>query len=219
MDAIERYKLSIVNWNNIVNNNTEDKVVSSWYMSSNEGSVILDKFSIWLLVGTGATASLFITQIKDILHYLTHDGFIVGMILLVLSSISGILAKFYAINNAILSKIQQNLTQNTNEIYESHRIEVEKILSHLEGLKKQGIELELEALSMDKIINTFLKPFPYVTKKIIKKSLITNEKLGVKAAGFLANMAYVHQSWFTIFQTVLFILFIVSAAWFSVNNI
>lgn len=219
MDATEKYKQSLIDWNNITNKNTEDKVVSSWYMSSSEGSAILDKFSIWLLVGTGATASLFITQIKDILLYFTHDGFIIGMLFLVLSSISGIVAKYYAINNATHSKIQQNLTQKTDEIYASHKIEGEQILDHLDGLRKQGVELELEALNMSQIVSKFLEPYPYVTKTIIKRSLRKNEKLGSLASGFLANMAYVHQSWFTMFQTVLFVLFIVSSAWFSVINI
>ncbi len=74
----------LIEWNRLNKENAEQGFVSAIYQSMSETTATVDKFSLWLLAGTGATGALLISQIKSVLPYLSQQGFKTCMVLLVI---------------------------------------------------------------------------------------------------------------------------------------
>ena len=98
----------LLEWNRLNKENAEHGFVSALFQSMSETSPLVEKFSMWLLAGSGATAALLITQIKSILPYLSEQGFKVCLVVLVVSAISVLLL------NIILFVVKSRIKFNQN---------------------------------------------------------------------------------------------------------
>ena len=200
----------LIEWNRLNKENAEHGFVTSLYQSLAETSPLLDKFSIWLLAGTGATAALMITQIESILPFLTEKGFKACLVVLVFSSISGFFAKYFALRCEIQTKVQSKLSELVGPILDKHSDDKRKISDFA---KKRGIEIQAD-LDFSNIINEFSRPFPrWIRWLIVRK---TEKTSGDRQAGsHVAIKAYMSQTRWTFFQAVLFISFVLSAVLFA----
>ena len=108
----------LIEWNRLNKENAEHGFVSAIFQSMAETSPLVDKFSMWLLAGTGATGALLITQIGSILPYLSQQGFKACLIILVGSAVVGFVAKYYSLRCEIQNKIQSKLTELIKPVLE-----------------------------------------------------------------------------------------------------
>jgi hypothetical protein len=200
----------LIEWNRINKENAEQGFVSALFQSMTETSPLIDKFSTWLLAGTGATGALFITQIKSILPYLKPEGFKVCLVVLVISAILGFIAKYHSLRCEIQSNVQSKLSELIKPVFAKHEEDETKIQDYAE---KKGIELETE-ISLSKIMDEFSRPFPFWVKWLINRKI--TKTAGERQAGFhIAVKSYMSQLRWTFFQACMFLGFMLSAAWYA----
>lgn len=200
----------LLEWNRLNKENAEQGFVSALYQSMSETSPLVEKFSMWLLAGTGATSALLITQIKSILPYLSEQGFKLSLVVLVVSAIAGFVAKYYSLRCDIQNKTQSKLMELLKPVLDKHEADEDKILEYAE---QKGIELQTD-IEFSKIMQEFSKPFPFWVKWLISRKAKSVE--GERQAGYhVAINAYMSQLRWTFFQAILFIVFILNAAWFA----
>lgn len=101
----------LLEWNRLNKENAEQGFVSALFQSMSETSPLVEKFSMWLLAGTGATSALLVTQIESVLPYLSSQGFKSCLVVLVVSAIAGFVAKYYSLRCEIQNKVQSKLTE------------------------------------------------------------------------------------------------------------
>ena len=200
----------LVEWNRLNKTNAEQGFVSSLFQSMSETTTIVDKFSLWLLAGTGATGALLITQVESVLPYLSQSGIKVCIVLLVLSAVCGFIAKYFSLRCEIQNKTQANLAILSKPIFEKYEEDEEQIQAYAE---QRGLQLQTE-LDFTEVMTEFAKPFPFWAKWLIaRKSKQTENN---RQAGHHASIkAYLSQLNWTFFQGCLFLLFMTSAAWFA----
>lgn len=199
-------------WNRLNIENAEQGFVSAMYQSVSETSPLVGKFSMWLLAGTGATAALLITQIKSIIPYISLQGLQLCLIMLVISSIAGFIAKFYSLRCEIQNEIQKKLIELINSVLEKHAEDEREILEYA---NERGLILKTN-INLSNIIIEYSRPFPFWIKWLIARK--TQKTAGDRQAGFhIVAKAYTAQLSWTFLQAVMFIVFIFTAMFF-VNN-
>ena len=200
----------LLEWNRLNKENAEQGFVSAMFQSMAETSPLVDRFSMWLLAGTGATGALLITQVESILPYVSEQGFKTCLFVLVASSVTGFIAKYYSLRCDIQNRFQVKLAELMKPVFEKHESDEDEILTYAE---KRGVELETE-VDLALIITEFSKPFPFWVKWLIARKVenISDER----QAGFhVAVKAYISQLRWAFLQALLFLSFMLTAAWYS----
>jgi len=200
----------LLEWNRLNKENAEHGFVSALFQSMSETSPLVEKFSMWLLAGSGATAALLITQIKSILPYLSEQGFKVCLVVLVVSAISGFIAKYYSLRCEIQNKVQSKLMELVKPVLDKHEQDEDKIQEHAE---QRGIALKTD-MNFSNIMDEFSRPFPFWVKWLIARKV--EKTSGDRQVGFhIAVKAYMSQIRWSFFQAILFLVFILTAAWYA----
>lgn len=197
-------------WNRLNKENLEQGFVSEMFINMSITSPLADKFSIWLFAGTGATGALLITQLQNIIPSLSLSGFRVCMFMLITSAICAFVAKYWALRCQIQTSFMQNLTEKLDALFEKHEKDEDEIK---QLAKERGIEIDTE-IEFNNIINEFIKPFPFWVKWLVTRK--TREEAQNRQSGYhVAVKAYYWQLNFTFLQSVFFILFLCSGAWYA----
>lgn len=200
----------LVEWNRLNKENAEHGFVSALYQSMTETSPLVDKFSLWLLAGTGATGALLITQIKSVLPFLTQQGFKVCLVILVTSAVMGFVAKYFSLRCEIQSNVQSKFTELVKPVLDKHEKDEDTIQEYAE---QRGIELQTD-IDLASIMKEFSRPFPFWVKWLISRKI--DKTSGDRQAGFhIAVKAYTSQLRWTLLQAVLFLVFMLTAAWYA----
>ncbi|NWF48596.1 hypothetical protein F3K02_25540 [Hydrogenophaga sp. D2P1] len=200
----------LLEWNRLNKENAEHGFVSGLFQSMSETSPLVEKFSMWLLAGTGATAALLITQIESVLPYLSESGFKICLIVLVLSALLGFIAKYYSLRCEIQTKVQSKFMELVKPVLDKHEKDEDRIKEYA---KQKGVTLQTD-IDLSRIMNEFSRPFPFWVKWLISRKI--QKTSGDRQAGFhIAVKAYMSQIRWTFFQALLFIAFILTATWYA----
>jgi hypothetical protein len=200
----------LLEWNRLNKENAEHNFVSALFRSMAQTSPIVDKFSLWLLAGTGASGALLVSQIQAVLPHLTAKGFKICLICLVISAVFGFLAKYKSLRCQIQSEMQEKLLAFSEEIFEAHEKSESEIKEHAE---RRGIEIQTD-IDFSNIITEFSKPFPRMARWAIKRQAKNSQ--GDRQAGYHAAIKpYFGQLQYTLWQSVSFLAFLCAAAWFA----
>lgn len=200
----------LLEWNRLNKENAEHGFVSALFQSMSESSPLVEKFSMWLLAGTGATSALLITQIESVLPYLSAQGFKSCLVVLVLSAIAGFVAKYFSLRCEIQNKVQSKLAKLLVPVLKKHEEDENRIQEYAEQ-REITLQTDMEFLN---IMNEFAKPFPFWVRWLIARKV--QRLAGNRQAGFhMAVQAYISQIRWTFFQVVLFLVFILAAALYA----
>ncbi len=197
-------------WNRLNKENAEQAMVSAMFQAFIETSNIIDKFSTWLLAGTGATIALFITQINSILPHISQKGYKYCLLSLIFSAALGILSKYYSLRCEIQANILSKIITLFSKILETHGKAEDKIAVNALNEK---IELET-GINMSKVITDFLIPFPKITKFFITRK-ISNSNSERQGVYYIAVRLYLKQLSSSFLQSICFILFAVTAMFYT----
>ncbi len=198
------------NWNKLNKHNAEQDLASAMFASVLSTSPIIDKFSSWLLAGTGATAAVFITNVKEILPFLTQPGFKTCGVLLVVSGLFGFLAKYKAIMCQISYQNDIAVRKAMLPILDKHEGYEIKIVGYA---KEQGVKLETD-INMDLVINEFCNPFPKWVGWLMKRYLRKNKDN--RQIGYVKPIQSYHWQFnLTLLQTVTFIAFVITGVFYA----
>ena len=204
----------LLSWNQANKNNAEQDFVSAMYKSITETTAAVDKFSMWLLAGTGATGALLISQVASILPYLSAKGFKVCMLLIVISAILGFLAKYKALRCEMQNQMQSSLQELLEPIFTKHEKNEEEISKLAE---QRGIEIETD-IDFQNVISEFSIPLPWWAKLLLAREVkkVESAEGDNRQAGYhVAFRAYMGQMQWTFFQSFFYLAFMLSGAYYA----
>lgn len=206
----EQSENPLLEWNRLNKYNAEQELTSAMFASILSTSPIVDRFSIWLLAGTGAAAALLVTSVQDILPFLSETGFKTCGAFLVISVLLGFMAKYKAISCQISYEIDVAIRKAMIPILQKHKNDEEKISEYA---AEQGINLDTE-LDMGAVLKEFGKPFPWWVNWLINRNLRKHE--GNQQMGYIepAN-SYFWQCNYTLLQVLSFIAFVTTGVLYA----
>ena len=190
----------LLEWNRLNKETAEHGVVKAMFNSMVNTNPIIDKFSMWLFAGTGATGALLITQIDSVIYNMSLYGFKSCMFMLIVSSIFAFIAKFFSLHCQIGNEAIPALLEKAEHIAKNYKENKKNIE---ERAKEQGIELETN-ISMDNIMKEYIRPFPIWTRWMINHSFRKAKDVPLLAYHSMIR-AYNYQSIFTFLQALMFI--------------
>ena len=197
-------------WNRLNVANTEQAFASALYQCVSETTSAIDKFSMWLLAGTGASGALLISQIDSVLPFLTTAGFKTCLGLLVVSAIFGFASKYKALRCEMQLHMQQRLQCLLDPVFHKHGNDEKTIQEYA---SQRGVTLETE-IRFSNVIAEFAKPFPWWAKRLISWHVKKNEG-DVQASHRMAFKAYMGQIRWAFCQAVSFLSFMAAGIWYG----
>ena len=157
-------------WNRLSRENAENAMVSSMFEAAFKASEPIEIFSTWLLVGTAAVASFFITNADKLLPFLGQKGFLICGAFLSCSGIFGLVSRLYALLCKIQIETGSSVRQTFAEHLAKHQEEEVKIN---ESAKVWGITLET-GVRIERLLTEFLAPLPRWVAWFVNRSLKKN---------------------------------------------
>lgn len=159
-------KENLNNLAKITNNIAETRLTEILFGEILKSSPIFDKFSTWLLIGTGATASLMITNLEKISPIVGRTNLKDSIYLLTVSALLGFLAKFKYIHCQTMLAINEQMKEQILLALGKYNREIEEI-NNLAKENNHKIETNLD---FENVINNFTKAFPRFThSKLFKE--------------------------------------------------
>ncbi|MBG0624954.1 hypothetical protein I4P27_10985 [Enterobacter roggenkampii] len=167
---------------------------------------VFDKFSSWLLVGSGATAALIIVNVDKIVPYVSQYGLRWGILLLTISALFGFCAKYFEIAASASQKVGQDSTTLMTEKMKAYEDALERFdnLAEKSGFKRS------EKPQFENFLDDFIKLFPYgfMRRKIAR--MIYKDKERLARGNSRAVWYVVHQSFSVFLQSLFYLLFLVT---------
>ncbi len=201
---------SLLELNKLYKERAEHDLVSAMFISIANTSHILDKFSMWLFAGTGATGALFITQINSILSNMSITGFNACLIMLIASSIFAFVAKYFSLCCQVGTQAITTFLEKANTIYENYTKDKDRIE---EIARERGIELDTN-LDPQIFHRESARQFPKFMQGWMMRHAQKPES-DPQAGYHQIVQAYHTQSIFTLLQALAFIGFMCSGGWFA----
>lgn len=170
-----------------------------------QASEPIEAFSTWLLVGTTAVASFFITNADKLLPFIGQRGFLVCGAFLSCSGFFGLVSRMYALRCKIQIETGAAVRKTFAEQLAKHQDEEAKI--H-ESAKVWGITLET-GIRIERLLAEFFAPLPRWVAWLANRSLKKNA--GNPQVGYLAAIKGMQrQGLFAALQALSFLGFVVA---------
>jgi len=204
---------SLRNWAEIAKENTNKEITKALLLGVLSGSEIIDKFSTWLLVGSGATIALMISNIDKITPILKNNGFRLSVLVLTCSILFGFLEKALSIYVAIFIAAEKNIQDKLSRLMEQHSKTEGEISKYAEEAR-----LKIDAgIDFNIVLNDYKATFPRILQGIVQKSYnrgVADRNNAPKRA----VKVIIRQSFYGLFQFILLIIFIIIVV-FSLNAV
>jgi hypothetical protein len=192
-------------WNRLARENAENAIVSSMFEAAFKASEPIEAFSTWLLIGTTAVASFFITNADKLLPFIGQRGLLVCGAFLSCSGFFGLVSRMYALRCKIQIETGAAVRKTFAEQLAKHQEEEAKI--H-ESAKVCGITLET-GIRIERLLAEFFAPLPRWVAWLANRSLKKNA--GNPQVGYLpAIKGMQRQGLFAALQALSFLGFVVA---------
>ncbi len=204
---------SLLKWNSLSREITENAIVSSMFESAFKANKPIEIFSTWLLVGTATIAAFFITNADKLLPLIKQTGFLTCGALLCISCFLGLLSRLYA----LICKIQIDSGSAIKNTFAEHLAKYEVEEKQIQNSAKiWGIALET-GIRFDRIIKEYLVPLPFWVKWLVKRQL--NKQANNPQSGYLiAIKSLQKQGFFAFLQALVFLSFLVVGFALTASN-
>lgn len=173
-------------WNRLARENTENAMVSSMFEGVLKASEPIESFTTWLLVGTAAVASFFISNADRIIPVITKAGFVACGVFLCISCVFGLISKGFALR----CKVGSETGAAVKKTFLAHLAKYEEEEKRIqEGAEFWGISLQT-GIRMERVLQEFLAPFPWWVKGLAMRNLKKNA--GNPQVAYLPNIKNLH---------------------------
>ena len=164
MDHKEKFKKSLDDWAKTEKLTTHQELAKASFLAMLKTSPAVTAFSIWLLLITGTTAMLIISNLAEITKIIPPASIKAVLFMLILSAIAGFLVKCISLYIDIFLQTNDNINELFSTIFKKHN-------SKADEMETMAGELT-EPPNMDIDINIVLKeltePMPkWYGKKIL----------------------------------------------------
>ena len=157
-------------WNRLARENAENAIVSSMFEATFKASEPIETFSTWLLVGTAAVASFFITNADKLLPFVGPKGFLICGAFLSCAGFFGLVSRMFALRCKIQIETGAAVRKTFAEHLAMHQEEEAKIT---DSAKIWGITLDT-GVRMDRLLSEFFAPLPRWVAWLVNRSLKKN---------------------------------------------
>jgi hypothetical protein len=200
-------KQSLTKLAKIKKNSTEKEFARILFKSTTSSSPTIDKFSTWLLAGTGATAALMISNLTSLSSVLNSPSIKYSLYILAISSLLGFFAKYYSLRCQITDTTADSITDNLKHAFERHEDSNKSIK---ETANKHNITIDTDP-DLEKPLREYIDAYPRLVKKYLEKK--ANDGMTDPLASYkLAAKCLYKQIVLTTSQFLLFLFFIVFIA-------
>lgn len=201
-------------YDRMIHQNFHRGIIDSASLATIESTTTLDKLSMWMLVGAGATATIIIANIDKVLPYLGPAGFKLAVVFLVLSALSGFAGKYFA----IVVSITATVTVRMAELVKEKQTAYEK---NIEFRDRWANEISFEStqdINLREVYAGYVSLFPFEWLK--KKVRIAMESHGSQplSGNKPAVHGVVYQSIALLLQAMFYIMFLVDVVLFISMN-
>ena len=192
-------------WNRLARENAENAIVSSMFEAASKASEPIETFSTWLLVGTAAVASFFITNADKLLPFIGRRGFLICGAFLSCAGLFGLVSRLYALRCKVQIETGAAVRKTFAEHLAKHREEEAKIN---DSAKIWGVTLET-GIRVDRLLREFLAPLPRWVGWLVNRSL--KKDAGNPQIGYLPVVRSMQrQGLFAVLQALSFLGFMVA---------
>lgn len=158
---------SLREWNALARHNAENAIVSSMFEAGFNASEPIETFSTWLLVGTAAVASFFITNADKLVPFIKHAGFLTCGTFLCVSCLFGLISRMFALRCKIQIATGAAVRKTFAEHLAKHKEEENKIK---QGADAWGITLET-GIRIERVLTEFFSPLPRWVAWLVNRQL------------------------------------------------
>ncbi len=165
MEHIDNLKKSLDEWAKSVRLTTHQELAKATFLAMLKTNPIVSSFSIWLLVISGAAATLIISNIADITTIVSETSIKSALFILIMSAISGFLVKGVSLYIDVFIQMNENINELFEKILRNHDTEEEKI-EEVAGTLTVPPDMQID---LNAVLKEFAEPFPaWYRKKIYK---------------------------------------------------
>lgn len=158
IDPKQKLKKSLDNWAAINRKNAEIGFTEALFTGALVSSPIIDKFSTWLLAGSGATGALMIANLDKLSPVLGVGTFKQAIYILVVSALFGFLAKYKSIHCQIMFATGEELNKRILPVLDKHGEDEEEI----EGMAEEHDIQVNTAMDVEFVIREYCRAFPKI---------------------------------------------------------
>ncbi len=200
----DNFKKTLDNWAKNNSETAETNIVEGLFIGAMDASPIIDKFSTWLLAGTGITAALMITNLNKLVPLLSYTILKQSIYILIILALFGFLAKYKAIFCQIMLATEKEMKKRVMAAVDEYEKTENEIIEMAEGHELEVIT----DLDITVVYKEYCKAFP----KIMHKSLLNQFVQGFDdrlAASRKAANSLFWQGNYTVLQFFIFLYFII----------
>lgn len=168
-----------------------------------KASVPIETFSSWLLVATGAVASVLIANIDKVLPLISRAGFVTCGVFLFVSCSFGLLSKIFAVRCTVGIETGAAVRDTFAKHLAAYKEEEAKIQA---GAQFWGISLQ-SGLRVEKVLTEYLQPFPRWVRRMAGRYLKKNAN-NPQIAYLLQLKSLYTQGMFALLQAICFLGFL-----------
>lgn len=165
MDPVAGLRKSLDDWAQITKLSTHRELTKASFLAVLKTSPELDKLSNWLLILTGATATLVISNLESITKITSAFAVRSSLFILILSGLAGFVAMALSLYTNIYVQVEKDINATFEAILGKHNKteeEIQAVAGNLTDPPNMEIDFNL-------IIQEFSSPFPaWYRKKIFK---------------------------------------------------
>lgn len=165
MNHIDELNKSLDEWAKSVKLTTHQELAKASFLAMLKTNPVVSAFSIWLLVISGAAATLVVSNLGDISKILPIESIRTMLFILILSGIAGFLVKGISLYIDIYLQINENINELFEKILAEHDAqeeEMEKVAGELTTPPDMNIDFNI-------VLNEFTEPLPnWYKKKVFK---------------------------------------------------
>lgn len=196
------------NWERLIDSNFHNAMLESASYGIISTHEVFDKFSTWLLVGTGATAALMIVNIDKIIPFVDALGMRWGIILLIASALAGFTSKVFSIQAAIA----QMSVDKSKDAMMQKAAEYQAALDKFDEIADKAGYKRGEGASMEFFTRDFINLFPFGFLRRRVAAIVQSDAKNKSAGNFRAVHAVVYQSIAVLLQVVSYLSFLLIIA-------
>jgi hypothetical protein len=163
----------------------------------------MDSFTTWLLAGSGAVASFFLSNADKLIPFLGKTGFLTAGVLLCLSGLFGLTSKIFSLRFKTANEASNALQAafiSKLKAYEPTEQEIQSVAA------SHGVELETE-VRMHRVLEQFFSILPRWVRWVALRQIRKN--VGHPQIGYISRVKSLHAQGISAFlQALLFIAFL-----------
>lgn len=188
----------------VAHQNFHRKFLDSLSLATIKTNTIFDKFCKWLLLGTGATATLIIVNLHNVIQHVDKLGLQIAILLLIISALMGFLSQYFNVIISVMIKIAECSAQTLMVQYEEYQQQMSAFAAEETLADYESTYAPDFAKIMEDYINLFPSEF---LKSRLRKVMESAEK-NKSGGNPMVVSAVVYQFCAVLLQALFYLLFL-----------